>query len=80
MGDGTMFARADCINELDKSNGDLEKALLELEKKALEPMKKRLLRPRECEDHSTITPDFTQSYEDVVTNKDVSFEVNVLLN
>ena len=37
-----MFTRADCVSALDNYDGDVEKAVIELQKKAFEPMLQRI--------------------------------------
>lgn len=38
-----VYAKTDCINALDTSDGDTEKAILALEKMAMQPMLQRML-------------------------------------
>lgn len=38
-----VYAKTDCINALDSSEGDTEKAILALEKMAMKPMLQRVL-------------------------------------
>ena len=74
MGEGSFFTRADCMNALDRNDGDLDEALLELEKKALEPFRKRFLELQDVEDSGSQRR--ADDYA-VVKNKTVSIDVNV---
>ncbi len=77
MGESSFFSRVDCLNALDTNNGKLEEALLELEMKALEPIRKRVLRLQDLEDSGAHSGGLDQTYEEVVKNKNISFEVNI---
>ena len=77
MSESSFFARADCLNALDRNEGDLEEAMLELEVKALEPIRKRVLGLRDLEDSGRHSGRFDNTYEEVVKNQNVSFEVNL---
>ena len=75
MGDSSFFTRVDCVNALDRNDGNLEDALLELEMKALEPIRKRVVRQVDQEDFGARSRSLNQAYEQVVKNKHVSVEV-----
>ena len=77
MSESSFFTRADCLNALDRNEGDLEEAMLELEVKALEPIRKRVLGQRDVEDSGRHSGRFDSTYEEVVKNQNVSFEVNL---
>ena len=77
MGESSFFTRADCVNALDRNEGNVEKALLELEVKALEPIRKRVLRQLDVEDARTRSAALNQVYEQVVKNVNVSAEVSL---
>ena len=72
-----MYGRADCLNALDKNNGNLDKALLELEMKALEPIRRRVLRTEDDHDgrHVEETEQMEQKFNAIVASKAVSSEV-----
>jgi hypothetical protein len=78
MGESSFFGRVDCLNALDRNDGNLEQALLELEVKALEPIRKRVLPVHDLEDSGARrTGGLDQTYKEIVNNKNVSFEVNI---
>lgn len=85
MSETAGYGRVDCLNALDNNDGNIDKALLELEKKALEPIRKRVLGNQDGLDGKEGNSDGVDSGEDrkieaEVTNKNVSFEVSFLLS
>ena len=77
MSEIAVYGRADCLNALDKNNGNLDSALLELETKALDPIRRRVLRTEDDQDggHAEEPEEIEQKFNDIVANKAVSAEV-----
>lgn len=80
MSESSFFTRADCLNALDRNEGNLEQAMLELERKALEPIRKRVLGLHDLEDSGVRSGRFDNAFEEVVKNQNVSFEVNGIIS
>ena len=76
MSESSFFTRVDCLNALDRNEGNLEQAMLELEVKALEPIRKRVLGVHDLEDSGVRSGRFDNAFEEVVKNQNVSVEVN----
>ncbi|XP_028391696.1 LOW QUALITY PROTEIN: uncharacterized protein LOC114516423 [Dendronephthya gigantea] len=74
MGQTSFFTRVDCLNALDRNDGNLEKALLELENQALEPIRQRVLR---LQDLGRRNSRLSEACEKIIRNKNVSFERRV---
>ena len=72
------FGQGDCLNALDNSNGDLDKAILELEKKALEPIRKRILGNEDGGGQNIVRDEgeMNSKFIELVTNNSITFEVN----
>ena len=76
MGQASFFGRVDCLNALDRNDGNLEKALLELEKQALEPIRQRVLGLQDLEIRNS---SLSQACEEIIKNRNISFEVTIHL-
>lgn len=76
MGQASFFGRVDCLNALDRNDGNLEKALLELEKQALEPIRQRVLGLQDLEIRNSR---LSQACEEIIKNRNISFEVTIHL-